>query len=155
MIQSGKLIYIVSVPQKVATLTAHDQLKTTVNLADLTPERLLRAGSYKLQVRYDNSLLAETAFTVDFRPDRDIPRLIALFENARPLTDVRLFAAGYLGQLTMLLGPLRLEYYPSPKDSPEVIRREASELRSWWSKNRESLAYRDGRLHKKGEAPKQ
>ena len=136
-------------------LAPHAELRATRNLTALNSEHFFRAGSYQLQVRYDHTLEAETKFTVEFRPDRDIPKLIALFETAQPGSSERQFAADYLGQLTIGLGSLRLEYYPMPGDPPALTRRQATELRAWWTKNRERLEYRNGRLQKKAGDAKQ
>lgn len=149
------LIKTIQVPQQAVQLAPNAELRAMRNLTALNSEHFFRAGSYQLKVRYDHTLEAETKFAVEFRPDRDIPKLIALFETAQPGSGERQFAADYLGQLTIGLGPLRLEYYPRPEDPPALTRRQAGELRAWWTKNREQLEYRSGRLQKKAGDAKQ
>lgn len=64
-------------------------------------------------------------------PERDIPRLIELFETGVPGTGVSTMAASLLSRLTSSLGDERLQLNPAAEDTAEKMTNDAARIRIW------------------------
>jgi hypothetical protein len=129
-----------------ANLPAQAELKRNLDRRQVFEGQYPRPGKYRLRLQFDERLQAETQFEVTFVPDRDIPRLIELFEKGVPGTAVRTMAAYLLNTLTRNLGHDCLELSRAYEDTPDKMKSDADQIRLWWARNRGALRLKRGRL---------
>jgi hypothetical protein len=150
----GGMTLWVKVPQTSVNLPAQAEFKRNLDLRQVFEGQYPRPGKYHLRLQYDERLQAETQFEVTFVPERDVPRLIELFEQGVPGTGVRTMAAAFLNTLTGKLGHDRLELSPAYEDTPEKVKSDADQIRLWWARNRSAIHLEKGRFIKRDEAAK-
>ena len=129
-------------------LPAGKQLKLNLNLGEVIDGRYLRPGKYRLHLQYDDRLMADASFEITFDPNRDLERVIELFEHGVSGTGVRTFAADMLADMTYNLGRDRMLFELSSEDTPKKIKSDVDKIRNWWAQNRTSLRLEKGRFVK-------